>query len=130
MRAFNISPRARCLCGVCAPAARSQTHGGSALRGRLSITLVNTLGIATPATQFDVNGTSGPAIGFVNPSLDLLFGPLFTLPTATVISEIGGFVETCIEPCSTPLPGRVEIHPAVNGAPDLQNLIATFARLD
>jgi hypothetical protein len=117
MRAFNISSRARCLCGVFPLPLVLSLIVVPLCAGPSPITLVNTLGIATPATQFDVNGTSGPAMGFVNPSLDLLFEPLFTLPTATVISEIGGFVETCIEPCSTPRPGRVETHPAVNGAP-------------
>jgi hypothetical protein len=90
------------------------------------ITLVDTLGIATPATQFDVNGTSGPSMGRVNALFDLLFGLLFTLTAPTVITEIGGFVETCLFECAAPLPGRVEIHPAVNGSPDLQNVIATF----
>jgi hypothetical protein len=94
------------------------------------ITLVDTLGIATPATQFDVGGTSGVPIGVVNPLNVLRFGPIITVIEPTVITEIGGFVESCLANCSTPLPARVEIHPSLNGLPDLQTVIATLVLSD
>src|SRR4051812_21861905 len=102
-----------------ATAARTQPHRGSAVRGRLSHHPDQHVGNRDTGDSVRRQRDERAGYGFVNPSLDLLFGPLFTLPTVTVMTEIGGFVETCIEPCSTPLPGRVEIHPAVNGAPDL-----------
>jgi len=49
------------------------------------ITIVDSLGVATPSTQFSVFGTGGQGI------LSSQFaGPKFTLTVPTVLTEIGG----------------------------------------
>jgi PEP-CTERM motif len=97
------------------------------------ITLVDTLGIATTTTQFNVAPSVGLSIGFVNDGLELVFGPGFTLTGPTVITEIGAFIEPCLAlgrtggPCpAPPLPAVVDIHPDLNGVPNLATVIASF----
>ena len=94
------------------------------------ITIIDTLGVATPATRFDPGGGSGPAFGFVFSTRFLLFGPAFTLTRSTRLTEIGGFVEPCIQnfiSVNCPdLSARVQIHPAVNGVPDASDILAAF----
>lgn len=89
--------------------------------------VVDTLGAATPATQFSVLGSSGEAI------LSSQFvGPQFTLAQETVITEVGGFVNNCkvivsgVPECPGTVPFTVQIRPSVNGAPDASTVLATF----
>jgi len=93
------------------------------------ITIIDTLGVATPAPQFDPHGpggSSGPSIG-ASDFGRFSWGPFFALRSPTVITEIGGFVETCLEICSgLILPAFVEVYPSVQGLPDLDSLIASF----
>jgi hypothetical protein len=106
------------------------------LSGFLSVTspkagdtfaIVDTLGSATPSTQFSVFGSSGLSI-FTRQFV----GPRFTLTQQTVLTEIGGFVNNCREivlgvpQCPVTLPFIVEIHPELNGIPDPSHVLATF----
>jgi hypothetical protein len=89
--------------------------------------LVDTLGIATPATTFSVFGSSGQVVFETQ-----IAGPRFTLLETTVIIEIGAFINNCeaiiegVPQCPDTLPITVQIRPSVNGAPDPYTIIATF----
>jgi len=92
------------------------------------ISIVDTLGAATPATQFSVFGTGGISIN------DFQFaGPKFTLTQTTVITEIGGFVNNCkaillgVPQCPVTLPLIVQIHPSINGVPDGSTVFGSFS---
>ncbi|HEV2833995.1 MAG TPA: hypothetical protein VGW58_01695 [Pyrinomonadaceae bacterium] len=92
-----------------------------------TISIVNTLGPATPDTQFDGAGTAGVSI------LPFQFiGPKFTLTEPTTLTEIGGFMNNCISIingvplCPNTLPFTVQIRPATNGVPDASTVLASF----
>jgi hypothetical protein len=91
------------------------------------ITVVDSLGAATPSTQFSVFGTGGRSIFSSQFS-----GPEFTLTASTVLTEIGGFVNNCksiiagVPQCPITLPFVVQIHPSLNGVPDPSTVIASF----
>lgn len=82
-----------------------------------TITIVDTLGTATPTTQFSLFGSGGQTI-YSAQSL----GPEFTLTESTTITEIGGFVNSQ----SLNLPFTVEIRPSLNDGPDPNTVLATY----
>src|SRR6266542_5602707 len=73
------------------------------------VTIVDTLGVATPTTTFTIYGSWGA--GILNTSY---VGPQFTLAEPTTITEIGG----CVNHSRPDAPLVVEIRPSTNGAPD------------
>jgi hypothetical protein len=92
------------------------------------LTLVDTLGTATPMTTFDFRGAGGQAL-FAEQKV----GPRFVLTQPTVITEIGGMVNNCetifvgVPLCPDTAPLVVEIVPlSVDGLPDVENVLATF----
>jgi hypothetical protein len=92
-----------------------------------TISIVDTLGVATPATQFSVFGASGASV------LGSQFvGPEFTLTQPTILTEIGGFVNNCdsivegVPLCPTTLPFTVQIRRSTNGVPDASTVLASF----
>ena len=96
--------------------------------GTSTLSLLDALGAATPATRFSVFGSSGVAI------LSSLFvGPEFILTQPTTITEIGGFVNNCgtivagSPECPGTLPFTVQIRPSRNGIPDAATVLASFA---
>ncbi len=100
---------------------------GNRLCTPLAVTIVNTLGTASPDGTFDVFGSGGQGIsdgGFV--------GPRFTLAERTVVTEIGGFLNNCetiiagIPQCPDTQPFTVQIRPSVGGAPDPSKVLATL----
>src|SRR6185295_10694906 len=109
LRQFFITTLIGGLVGSVAPVSTGAT-----------ISIVDSLGTATPATQFSVVGTGGLSI------LDFQFvGPKFTLTQPTTLTEIGGFVNCDIPECST-LPFTVQIRPSTNGVPDASTVLASF----
>jgi hypothetical protein len=92
------------------------------------LTVVDTLGAATPASSFDFGGAGGAGISAVQN-----VGPRFVLEQPTVISEIGAFVNNCasivggVPQCPDTAPFVVRVLPATpGGLPDMQNVLATF----
>jgi hypothetical protein len=86
-----------------------------------TISIIDSLGAATPDTQFSVFGSSGGAS-----ILDFQFvGPKFTLTQTTTLTEIGGFVNCDIPQCAT-RPFTVQIRPSTNGVPDASTVLASF----
>jgi hypothetical protein len=65
--------------------------GASPVWANTTVSIIDTLEQATPATQFDVFGSGGQAV-----STHEFTGPEFTLTQSTVLTEIGGFVNNCI----------------------------------
>jgi hypothetical protein len=82
-----------------------------------TITIVDTLGAATPSTQFSFFGAGGISI-----FAKQFPGPRFDLTEPTVITEIGGFVDTY----ALGLSATVEIVPEVSGVPDGAHVIASY----
>ena len=80
------------------------------------ISIVDSLGAATPATQFSIFGSGGVSI------LPTQFvGPQFTLAEPTTITEIGGFANSSIVQGGTVVnaaPFIVQIHLSTGGIPD------------
>jgi len=91
--------------------------------GTLSI-LDTTEGVPL-STRFSIFGTGGFTL-----SSDQAGGPEFALSEATVLTEIGGFVDVCSTPsfltCGGALPLKVEVRPSVNGLPDAATILGTF----
>jgi hypothetical protein len=92
------------------------------------LTLVDTLGTATPTTTFDFAGGAGQSL-----SAEQKLGPRFVLTQPTVITEIGGIVNNCetilagVPQCPDTAPLVVQIVPVSgDGLPDVQNVLATF----
>jgi hypothetical protein len=95
--------------------------------GTSTLSLVDALGAATPATQFSVFGSGGLTI------LSSVFvGPEFILTQPTTITEIGGFVNNCGDivagspQCPGTHPFTVQIRPSRNGSPDPATVLASF----
>lgn len=93
------------------------------------ITIVDTLGEATPSTRFSPFGSGGPTISASTQRI----GPKFTLTQRTRITEIGAFVdhvrfgdECPFSLCAPTFPLAVEIHPSRDGVPDISTVIASF----
>jgi hypothetical protein len=93
-----------------------------------TITLLDTLGSATPTTVFSVFGIGGLTIG----DGAGLVGPRFDIATPTVVTQIGGFVNNCriitnfVPDCPNTLPLVVQVRPAIAGAPDPATLLGSF----
>ena len=93
-----------------------------------SISILDSLTVATPSTQFSTSGSNGTSI------LPTQFvGPKFTLSQPTTITEIGAFVNNCISIiggvpfCPDTLPLTVQIRPATTlGVPDASVVLASF----
>ena len=91
------------------------------------ITIIDSLGAATPATQFSVFGSGGSVISNTE-----LTGAKFTLTQPTVVTEIGGFVNNCgiiilgVPMCPNTQPLTVQIRPSTNGLPDASVVLASF----
>lgn len=101
--------------------------GASPVWANTTVSIIDTLGAATPATQFDVFGSGGQAV-----LTHQITGPEFTLTQSTVLTEIGGFVNNCnsiisgVPQCPTTLPFTVQIRPSTNGVPDASTVLASF----
>jgi len=90
--------------------------GSGAAQATDTVTVVDSLGAATPATQFSLFGAGGISI-----SPTQFPGPKFGLTQQTVLTEIGGFVTTFA------LPATVEIVPAAaDGSPDGTHVVASY----
>lgn len=90
-----------------------------------TVTVLDTLGTATPKTTFSVFGTGGQSI-----SNEQFVGPQFTLTRRSVLTKIGAFINNCrsiisgVPQCPNALPFVVQIRRSVNGMPDPSLLIA------
>jgi hypothetical protein len=90
-----------------------------------AVTVLNTLGTATPKTTFSVFGTGGIAI-----FREQFVGPQFTLARRSVLTKVGAFVNNCksiisgVPQCPNALPFVVQIRRSINGMPDPSLLIA------
>lgn len=94
-----------------------------------STALVDTLGQATTASQFSVSGAGGNAL---LPSQHV--GPRFVLTRATLITEVGAFVNNCesiisgVPQCPATSAIVVDIRPeGTAGGPDPNVVVASFA---
>lgn len=106
------------------PAPSGQNHlSASAAAG----TVVDTLGAASPGTEFSALGSGGISILATQ-----FVGPEFTLVEEMRIVEIGGFVSNCggfvegVPQCPSPPPIAVQVRAAKNGAPDPSSIVASF----
>jgi hypothetical protein len=96
--------------------------------GTSTLSLVDALGSATPATQFSVFGSAGTTI-----VSSQFVGPEFILTQPMTITEIGGFVNNCgtivagSPQCPGTRPFTVQIRPSRNGSPDPATVLASFA---
>jgi hypothetical protein len=90
-----------------------------------TVSIADTLGVATPATQFSVFG----ATGFIFFSAQHV-GPKFTLTQPTTLTEIGAFVNTCainsVPLCPPAAPLTVQIRPAPTDVSDASPVLASF----
>jgi hypothetical protein len=93
-----------------------------------TLSLVDALGAATPATQFSVFGSGGSTI-----ISSQFAGPEFILTQPTTVTEIGAFVNNCGDivagspQCPGTLPFTVQIRPSRNGVPDAATVLAALA---
>ena len=101
-------------------------------RASAPVSIVDSLGAATPATKFPIIEATG--LGIFD---DSHVGPQFTLTQTTTLTEIGAFVNTsCITNddgvalCSEASPLTVQIRPSLNGVPDPTTVIASFVLSD
>jgi hypothetical protein len=89
-------------------------------------TIVDTLGVATPSTRFQLAGAGGQALSSYQQ-----VGPQFVLSHRTKITEIGAFITYCellagVTECPSIRPVVVQIRPALNGQPDLTKVLGTY----
>jgi len=90
-----------------------------------TVTVLDTLGTATPKTTFSVFGSGGIAI-----TNEQFAGPQFTLTQRSVLTRVGAFVNNCssiiagVPQCPNTLPFVVQIRRSVNGLPDPNLLVA------
>ena len=89
-----------------------------------TISILDTLGAATPDTQFSFGGADSIITNRFAP-----VGPKFTLTQPTTLTEIGAFLN-CDPPLCLTLPFIVEIRPSINGLPDPSTVLATFVLSD
>lgn len=90
-----------------------------------TITVFDSLGTATPASQFVATTTGGHSI-----LEDQFVGVQFTVTQPTTLTEIGGFVNKLCGPVCSATPLTVQIRPAVNGVPDLSTVRGSFSLTD
>ena len=109
--------------GVARPQGPFCDVGAYELIPSLDVTIVDSLGVATPTTTFEAPGSSGVGVAPTQ-----LIGPQFTLAQDTVITEIGAFLNhNCLpNPCPGAAPFAVQIRPATGGTPDPSIVLATF----
>lgn len=93
-----------------------------------TVSIVDSLGQATPTTQFSIFGSAGTSIHF-----NQFVGPKFTLTQPTTLTEIGAFLNNCasiiagVPQCPNPSPLTVQIRPATTlGVPDTSTVLASF----
>jgi hypothetical protein len=134
MRTFVILGLTALVAAACKDAAgpRDTANLGRGLPadavGTSTLSLLDALGAATPATQFSVFGSAGSSIVSFQ-----FVGPEFILTQPTTITEIGGFVNNCksfvagVPQCPGTLPFTVQIRPSTNGIPDAATVLASFA---
>ena len=101
-----------------------------------SVSLVDTLGSATTATTFSVFGSGGYPFFGLHAYGAQFVGPRFSLPTSSVLTSVGGFVNSCesiiegVPKCVPASRVSVEIRPARSGdpnaGPDPDRLLASF----
>lgn len=90
--------------------------------------VVNSIGDLPTSTRFKSNASWGGPLNEHHSE-----GPEFTLTKPTTITEIGAYVESCwanggeyVERCQ-PIPSiTVDIHPQLNGKPDINTVIASY----
>lgn len=93
-----------------------------------TISVLNSLGPATPDTQFSIFGSGGTSILHTQ-----FVGPEFTLTQPTTLTEIGAFVNNCssiiggVPQCPVTLPLTVQIRPSINGVPDPSTVLGSFS---
>jgi hypothetical protein len=133
MRTFVILGLTALTAAACqdpaAPSDAANPDGGMAANtvGTSTLSLVDALGAASPATHFSVFGSSGWTI-----NSSQIVGPEFTLTQTTTITEIGGFVNNCASidegspQCPGTVPFKVQIRPSRNGIPDPATVLASF----
>lgn len=90
-----------------------------------SISVFDSLGAATPASQFLASTAGGTSI-----LEDQFVGVQFTVTQPTTLTEIGGFVNKLCEPVCSATPLTVHIRPAVNGVPDPFTVRGSFSLTD
>ena len=83
-----------------------------------TVSILDTLGAATPDVEFSAVGT-----GTIITNRFVPFGPKFTITQPTTLTEIGAFLN-CSSPACAPL--TVQIRPSINGLPDTSTVLATF----
>ena len=103
---------------------------GGTPRASAYYAVLDLLGSASPTTTFSVWGTSSSLVDDYQ-----LMGPRFTLEAPSRITEIGAFLNNCsfdagVPQCPEMRPLLVQIRPALNGAPDPVNVIATYTLSD
>jgi hypothetical protein len=92
-----------------------------------TITVLDTLGAATPTTVFSVFGSGGFTLGD-----GAVVGPRFDITRRTVLTEVGAFVNNCraiaegVPDCPNTSPLVVQIRPSLDGLPDPSRLLASF----
>ena len=101
-----------------------------------SVSLVDTLGAATTTTTFSVFGSGGYPFFGLHPYGAQFVGPRFTLQKPSVLTSVGGFVNSCesiiggVPKCVSASSISVEIRPAGSGdaeaGPDRDTLLASF----
>jgi hypothetical protein len=97
-----------------------------------TVTLVDSLGAASPTTIFEVLG----GVGGISVLDNQFVGPQFVVGTRTVLTHVGGFLNNCkaisggIPNCPDTSPLRVEIRASVNGVPDLSRVLASVPLSD
>jgi len=90
-----------------------------------AVTILDTLGTATPRTTFSVFGSAGMGI-----YSEAFVGPQFTLTRRSVLTTVGAFVNNCdqisagVPQCPNTRPFVVQIRRSINGMPDPRLLIA------
>src|SRR5438132_14301812 len=114
----------RLVLGLCLSLATSLEPAFPA-RAAGAFAIIDTLGVATPATAFGVFGASGYAL-----SARQYAGPAFTLARASVLTEIGAFLSGCGRlsqgACAPTAPFAVQIRPSVDGLPDPSTVVASL----
>jgi hypothetical protein len=135
MRTFVILGLTALVAAACQDAAGPRDTAANLGRGLTAdvvgtstLSLLDALGAATPATQFSVFGSGGSTI-----VSSQFVGPEFILTQPTTIREIGGFVNNCgtivagSPQCPGTLPFTVQIRSSRNGIPDAATVLASFA---
>jgi hypothetical protein len=132
MNIFSSRPFATSLriLGAVILAFSGQILAVSPVSANSTFTIVDTLGAATPSTQFQLPGAGG--LPMYAPQQ---VGPMIIVTHPMVITEIGVFMTQCelnagVMDCPSTMPIGVQIRPAVKGLPDLTRDLGTFILKD